>query len=222
MDVKIRGGKAFGFLRVKLQPRELIIAESGAMASKDCAIELRSKFNGGGFIKALLLRFLGKESLFINEFINESGQERHIVLSQPTPGEIIEVELNNETLFIQPGAYMASTAGIKYKISWAGISSFLAREGLFRLRLFGTGQVWYGAYGAVIETEVVGHYIVDSGHLLSYPPNITLKAQLSGGIFSSFFSGEGIVLRLEGRGKIKLQTRSVGGLAGWLNPRFWS
>jgi uncharacterized protein (AIM24 family) len=43
---------------------------------------------------------------------------------------------------------------------------------------------------------------------------------LAGGIFSSLFGGEGLVLKLKGNGKIKLQTRSLGGLAGWLNPRF--
>jgi len=97
----------------------------------------------------------------------------------------------------------------------------LGGEGLFRLKIYGTGTVWYGAFGSIVEKEVNGTYIVDSGHLLSYPPSIKLRIQLSGGIFSSFFSGEGLVLRLEGSGKIKLQTRSIGGLAGWLNPRFW-
>ncbi len=222
MEVKIRGGKSFSFLRVILKPRESIITESGAMASQDTAIELRSKLNGGGIFRALLIKFLGKESLFINNFQNISNQDRHIVISQSMPGEIFEANLNGEVLYIQPGAYVASTPGISFSIRWAGISSFLGGEGLFRLKIEGVGKVWYGAYGAVVEKEVVGEYIVDSGHLLSYPPSINLNVQLSGGLFSSFFSGEGLVLRLEGRGKIKLQTRSIGGLAGWLNPRFWS
>jgi len=68
---------------------------------------------------------------------------------------------------------------------------------------------------------VIDEFIVDSGHLLSYPEGMKLKIKLSGGIFSSFFSGEGLVLKLIGSGKIKLQTRSLGGLAGWLNPKFW-
>jgi uncharacterized protein (AIM24 family) len=46
-----------------------------------------------------------------------------------------------------------------------------------------------------------------------------LKMQLAGGIFSSFFSGEGLVTRVEGKGKVWIQTRSLSGLVGWLNPK---
>ena len=66
-------------------------------------------------------------------------------------------------LFLQPGAYIASTPGISFKINWAGFSSWLAGEGFFRLRVRGNGIVFYGAYGAVVEKEVNGEYIVDSG-----------------------------------------------------------
>jgi uncharacterized protein (AIM24 family) len=40
-------------------------------------------------------------------------------------------------------------------------------------------------------------------------------------LFASFFSGEGFVTRVEGKGKIVLQSRSMDGLAGWLNPKLW-
>lgn len=220
MQVKKLGGRAFSFLKFVLKPNESITTESGAMASMGSGVDLRSRFNGG-FFKALIIKFLGKESMFINTLTNTADTEQDVYVTQPTPGEIVHAELKNETLFIQAGAYIASSKGIKFKLSWAGFSSFLAREGLFRIRVFGTGHVWYGAYGAVVEKEVNGEYIVDSGHLLAYPEDMQLKIQLAGGIFSSFFSGEGFVLRLEGSGTIKLQTRSLGGVAGWLNPKFW-
>ena len=44
-----------------------------------------------------------------------------------------------------------------------------------------------------------------------------LKIQLAGGLFSSLFSGEGLVTRIEGKGKIWIQTRSMVGLAAWTN-----
>jgi uncharacterized protein (AIM24 family) len=44
-----------------------------------------------------------------------------------------------------------------------------------------------------------------------------LKPQLAGGIFSSFFGGEGFVTRIEGKGKIYIQTRNISGLASWIN-----
>ena len=210
----------FSFLRVILPPGKEIITESGAMASMDKGIDLDTEFNGG-FLKAIIIKLFGKETIFINTFKNESSQDQTLYLTQRAPGEIVAVDLKGESLFIQPGAYIASTPGIKFSLRWAGFSSWLAREGLFRIQISGRGRVWYGSFGAIIEKEVNGEYIVDSGHLLSYPKNMKLQIKLSGGIFSSIFGGEGLVLKLIGRGKIKLQTRSIGGLAGWLNPRFW-
>ena len=106
-------------------------------------------------------------------------------------------------------------------LNWAGFTSLIAREGLFRMVVSGEGTVWYGAYGALVEKEIDGEYIVDSSHLVAYEPSIKLKLQLAGGIFSSFFGGEGLVTRVEGKGKVVIQTRSISGLTSWLNPKFW-
>ena len=130
-----------------------------------------------------------------------------------------EIQLNNESLFLQPGAFVACTAGVNLGLRFAGLVSWIAREGLFRLVVSGTGTVWVGAFGALLDREVDGELIVDTGHLVAYPPGIKLKLQLASGIFSSIFGGEGLVTRVNGQGKIIIQTRSIGGLAGWINPR---
>ncbi|MEC9284205.1 MAG: TIGR00266 family protein [Bdellovibrionota bacterium] len=219
MKVEKLGGKAFSYIEFTLDPGQGVRTEPGAMASMDAGIDVMANMNGG-FFTAILMFFFGKESFFINTFKNLSQNPQKLVVSKCSPGEIVEHKLEGETLFLQPGAFVAGSAGVKYKLSWAGISSWLAREGLFRIRCYGTGTVWYGAYGAVVEREIDGEYIVDSGHLLSYGEEMSYTIKMSGGIFSSIFGGEGLVLKMQGKGTIRLQTRSVGGLAGWLNPRF--
>ena len=89
------------------------------------------------------------------------------------------------------------------------------------MKYSGHGTLWFGSYGAVFEKEIDGSLIVDSGHLVAYPPDMKLNLKLAGNIFSSFVSKEGFVLKLTGTGKVVLQTRSVKGLADWLNARFW-
>ncbi len=220
MKYEILGSKAFSYIKFILSPGEKVQSESGAMASMGRSVELKTKLNGGIF-RALIIKFLGKETLFINTLSNPSGVSQELVLTQSVPGEIITQELNGETLYLQPGAYIASTGGVNFSLNWAGFSSFLAGEGLFRLRVRGIGTVFYGAYGSVVEKEIKGEYIVDSGHLLSYPPGMKLGIKFSGGLFSSFFSGEGLVLKLTGKGKVKLQTRSIGGVSSWLNTKFF-
>lgn len=218
--MELVGNAAFRYIKLLLSPGQTVITEPGAMASSDAGIALKAEVNGG-FFQALVAKFLGGESFFINYFSNPTNKPQRLYLTQKTPGEIISRTLKGETFYVQPGAFIAQTEGVSRKVVWAGFASWIAREGLFRLAFEGHGTVWYGCYGAVVEKEVKGDFIVDSGHLLSYPPTISLKVQLAGGLFSSLLSGEGFVLKLSGSGKIQLQTRSLSGLAGWLNPRFW-
>lgn len=220
MNVKEVGSSAFQLLECELGPNEMITVESGAMASQDVGIVPTTVMNGS-FLQALVLKFLGGESFFINHFKNVSNKVQKIHISQTTPGDIQCRQLNGEEIFLETGSFIARIGDIKIKTKWAGFKNFIAGEGLFKLSFQGHGSVWYGCYGAVIEKEINGTYIVDSGHLLMWPPTIKLKLKLAGGLIDSFLSKEGFVLQLEGKGKVQLQTRSIKGLAQWLNSRFW-
>ena len=218
MKTTIKGSDAFAYVDVDLAPGETVIAEADAMSSMSADLDLRAKFNGGFFI-AILRKLLVGETLFINHFSNNTQGERRVTLVQPTPGGVRCLELNNETFYLQPGAFLASTEGVKLGVKFAGLISWIAREGLFRIVVSGTGKVWYGAYGALLEKDVDGETIVDTSHLVGYTPGISLKLQLAGGIFSSLMGGEGLVTRISGKGRIVIQTRSLTGLATWINPK---
>lgn len=218
MDVRIEGKPVFGHLRVTLAPGETLTTESGAMASMGAGLELKAKFNGG-FFKGLARKFVGGESLFLSDFTNVSSTPQELTLTTAVPGDIREYDVSAGPIGMQPGAYIASEPGVKMELQWAGLSSLLAREGLFRLRFSGAGRLWYGAYGQMIEREVVDELVVDSGFLVAYPPHLSLKTALSGGLISSVTSGEGLITRIRGRGRIVLQTRDLGSLARWLNHK---
>jgi uncharacterized protein (TIGR00266 family) len=218
MDSTIKGSNAFRYLEFALNPGETLITESGAMASMEGGIDLRARLNGG-FIRGLLRKYLGSESLFVNEFRNTTDSTRTLTLTCQCPGDVRSLELNGNSWCLEGGSYICSTPGISLQLRWAGIASFIAGEGLFKLVVSGTGTVWYGGFGAFVDRDVRGSYIVDSGHLVAYEPQIKLKTQLSSGIFGSFFGGEGFVTRLEGQGKVVLQSRSLSGLASWINPK---
>jgi uncharacterized protein (TIGR00266 family) len=218
MKTSIEGSPTFAHLHVDLEPGESIISESDAMASMSADLDLKARFNGG-FFSGLMKKFLGGESLFVNEFKNNTDGTRRVTLVQNTPGDMGVIELNGNSMCLQPGAYVASTPGVKLGLKWAGFASFLGREGLFKLIVSGTGTVWYGAYGSLLERPVDGEFIVDTSHLVIYEPQLKLKVQMAGGIFRSFFGGEGLVTRVNGKGNVVIQTRSLDGLKNWLNPR---
>ncbi len=219
MNLKIEGKPVFAHAFIELQPGETCLAEPDAMSSMDAALDLDARFNGGLFM-GLIKKYFGGESLFINHFQNNTDQPLQLHLSQATPGDIEVKELNGESYCLQHGAYIASENSVKLGVRWAGLGSFIGGEGLFKLVVSGYGKVIFGAYGGILEKDINGEFIVDSGHLVAYEPNMRLKPQLAGGIFSSFFGGEGFVTRVEGKGKIYLQTRNLSGFASWVNRQF--
>ncbi|WP_374403357.1 TIGR00266 family protein [Niveibacterium sp.] len=218
MKAEIRGSDAFSYVDLTLAPGDSVVAESDAMSSMSADLDLQARFNGG-FFAGLLRKYLAGETLFVNVFKNTTKAPRSLTLVQPTPGGIRALELHNDTFYLQPGAYLASTEGLKLGVGFAGFVSWIAGDGLFRTVVKGSGTLWYGAYGALLDKEIDGEYIVDNSHLVAYEPGIKLRLQLAGGIFSSLFGGEGLVTRVSGKGRVVIQTRSLSGLTGWINPK---
>jgi len=218
MKYDIRYKPAFATLFLTLQPGEQIFAEAGAMASMSGKISMNTSFFGG-LIPGLLKAFLGGESLFLNEFSNKTQSPQEIVLTQSTIGDITHIQLNGNEICLQPGAYIAHTKGVKVELQWAGLASWFSGEGLFKLKLGGKGMVFFGAYGGLSEIQVANSFVVDSGHLVAYEPAIKMNVGLSGSMFGSLTSGEGLVNKLEGSGKIYLQSRSVSGLVKFMRPK---
>ncbi|MEN8139133.1 MAG: TIGR00266 family protein [Bacteroidota bacterium] len=216
MDLKLKGKPAFAHAQIKLEPGEVFVAESDAMSSMSSELDMEAKFNGG-FFNALIKTVFGGETLFVNYFTNNTSKTLDLTITQPTPGDMQVKELNGESYCLQRGSYIASDSTIKLGVKYAGLGSWIGGEGLFKLMVSGKGKVVFGAYGGLLEKEVNGEVIVDTSHLVAYEPSMKLKPQLSGGIIASIFGGEGLVTRVEGNGKIFIQTRSVSGLASWVN-----
>ena len=217
MEADIRYRPSFATIFVHLKEGDTLVAEAGAMASMDSTVNIQTKLNGG-FLKGMLRKIFGGETMFVNRFtVADGAGSADMVLTQQTPGDIIEVQLDDAALFLQPGAFIACDPGVKFQLKWAGFRSWFSGEGVFRLRVIGTGRVWLGGYGGIVERDIGDTYTVDTGHLIAYEPSIGLKVGMSGGIFSSFFSGEGFVSKMQGPGKIYMQTRNIDGLASWTN-----
>lgn len=218
MKYEVRYKPAFATVFLTLNPGDAIVAEAGAMASRSAPLTMKTSFSGG-LMPGLLKKFLGGESLFVNTFSNQTAQSQELVLTQSTIGDISCIELKGDSICFQPGAYIANTPGVKIGVQWAGFASFFAGEGLFKLRLSGEGLVFFGAYGGLTEKQVNGEFVVDSGHLVAYDPAIKMNIKMAGGLVGSVTSGEGLVNRLTGQGRIFLQSRSTGGLVKFLTPK---
>jgi hypothetical protein len=54
-----------------------------------------------------------------------------------------------QELFLQSGAYLASTTGVQLDTKWQGAKGFFSGEGLFLLRAYGQGRLWFSSYGGI-------------------------------------------------------------------------
>ncbi|MEW6302971.1 MAG: TIGR00266 family protein [Verrucomicrobiota bacterium] len=202
----------FSFLTVKLQANQTIKVEASAMASMDSNVQMKTKMRGG------LSRFLTGESIFVNEFTAANGPAELCIAPGP-PGDMDHVFLNNETIYLQGASYVASSMGINIETKWQGLmKGFFSGESLFLIRCSGTGDLWFNTYGGMIEVDVTGDYVVDTGHIVAFTDGLQYNITKVGGYKSLFFSGEGLVCRFTGQGKVWIQTRKLGAFASWVYP----
>ncbi|NIM95406.1 MAG: TIGR00266 family protein [Anaerolineales bacterium] len=219
MQVEILYRPSYSVARVTLDQSEKIQTESGAMVgmSPDMEMETEAK---GGVLKSIARSMFGGESFFMNTYTGENDGDR-ILLAPPLPGDIAVVELQNDSLLVQSGSYLASSEGVQVDTKWSGAKTFFGSEGLVMLRVSGTGTLIISSYGAIhpMELNVSEKYVVDTGHLVSFEEVIGYDVKKVAGWKSTLFSGEGLVAELTGPGKINLQSRSQDSFLSWLIPR---
>lgn len=219
MQTEIQYRPSYSLAVVKLDPGETIRVEAGAMVGMSPEMTLETKA-AGGLLASLKRSMLGGESFFMNVY-RASAQGGEITLAPALPGDMVMRELKGETLLVQSGSYVASSEGIGIDTKWTGAKTFFAREGLIMLRASGTGTLLLSSYGAIHEKELgPGEtYTVDTGHLVAFSEGMGFNVRMVGGIKSTLFSGEGLVVDLTGPGKVLMQTRSEDAFLTWLIPK---
>ena len=184
------------------------------MACMDAGMEVRSRIMGG-FLKGMFRRLFGGESLFGGEYSHPQGG--NLCLSPSLPGRVCHRVLKGETITLQAGAFMACSPDIVLGTKFGGLRSLVSGEGAFFLTCGGHGDLFFNAYGDVLEKEIDGPFVVDTGHVVGWESTVNWTVRGMGSWKSTLFSGEGLVIEFTGRGKVWLQTRHEGGLTGWLS-----
>ncbi len=219
MEVNILYRPSYSLGVIRLGPNEEIRVESGAMVSMSQGVTVETKA-AGGILKSLARSVLAGESFFQNTFrAPASGGE--VTVAPAFPGDLFVLELRNESLLVQSGAYVASEMGVNLDTKWGGAKTFFASEGLIMLRASGTGKLLLSSFGAIHEINLgAGQtYTVDTGHLVAFSEGIGFKVRRVGGLKSTLFGGEGLVVDLTGPGRVLLQTRSMDAFLSWLIPK---
>ncbi len=206
---EMTGEPDYSFVTVQIPAEQTLKVEASAMATMDTNVRMKTKMRGG------LGRLLTGENIFINEFTAE-GVAGEIGIAPGTPGDLRHRYLDGDTIYLQNSAFVACGPEVEVETKWQGLTKgFFSGESLFLIRAQGRGDLWFNSYGAIIEIDVSGDYVVDTGNIVAFTGGLDYDITKVGGYKSFFFSGEGFVCRFSGEGKVWIQTRSAAAFVNW-------
>jgi uncharacterized protein (TIGR00266 family) len=224
VQVEIVHGPGSAAARVKMKQGETLTAEGGAMIAMRGNFDLKtSTHQRSRGIMGGLKRMIGGESFFLNQYTAQSG-EGEVILSATLPGDMAVIEISHVGLVVEGGAFVCRGDGVQMDLSWQGLKSAFSGEGLFWLKMNGSGPLVLNSFGAIYTIDIDGEYIVDTGHILAFEETLNFSISKAGKSWiSSYLGGEGLVCRFKGRGRIWCQShnaRAFGELVGpKLRPR---
>ncbi len=220
MDYRMLGDSDCPLVEIVLREGETIRVERGAMAyMSDVEIEgrLNSKKSGiGGLFGAIGRSLTSGESMFITEAV---GQRNGAVIgiAPAIPGKVVALEVGGHKQYrLNTAAYLASDESVDYvmKKQDIGKALFGGTGGLFVMETEGEGEVLVSAFGDLLELEVSDErpLVIDNEHVVAWDSNLSYHLEIASGTFG-FTTGEGIVNRFNGSGKVYIQTRNLHSLA---------
>lgn len=227
MRFEVQHRPSYALTIAHLDAGETVVAEGGAMVSKDAHVTITTSANGkkgGGLLKGLakgLKRAVAGESFFQNRFTAEGGPG-HVTFAPTHVGDVVVHELGAESLILQSSAFLCSADTIEVDAKWGGARTFFGGEGLVMLKAVGTGPIVFNSFGGIRELEVDGDLVVDTGHIVAFEDTLTFQVGKFNDSWKSFlFGGEGLVCNFSGKGRLWIQTRNpaeFGALVGSMLP----
>lgn len=212
MNYRILSRPSYSLLELELSDGEEILAEPGAMVYMR-NVELSPTMKGGLF-GSLKRMMLGGESFIVNRYVSRG--RGLIGLAPPYQGDITAIKLSGR-IYAQSGAFLASSPTVNIDIKWGGAKTFFAGEGLFLLKLEGSGDLFLSAFGGIEVIDVDGKLAVDTGHIVAFEDSLKFSVKPVGGLKATLLSGEGLIAEFSGNGKVWIQTRSISEYIGWLS-----
>ncbi|MCT4583651.1 MAG: TIGR00266 family protein [Peptostreptococcaceae bacterium] len=219
MNYEILHEGGFPMVKVKLDAGEKIKAESGAMIAMEDTIDVAGKMEGG-VLGGIGRMFAGEKFFFQTLEANRGAGE--VLFAHVAPGGIKAIELDGMTEWkIQKDGFLASSDTVDIDTKIQNLTKGLfSGEGFFVLGARGKGTLFVSSYGSIHELEIQPgrEYVIDNEHLVAWEASLEYKIEKASasGWISSFTSGEGLVCRFKGPGKVYIQTRNPSGFGSWV------
>lgn len=219
------------FLHCTLQKGEMIHCEADAMVMMESNLELKGTMRGGLF-QSLARRFANGESLFQQHIRAERGSG-DCLLAPTLDGDLLILDVGSEQFCLNDGAYVAATEHVELKAKIQrnlGGAIFGDTGGFVISETSGSGKLVVCGFGILFTLDVTPGQdcIIDNGHVVCWDSSLTYNLSVStsqdrgflGNIMNSVTSGEGMVLRFSGSGKVVVCSRNRTSYTGWIQSLF--
>lgn len=225
MNYQIKGDSDCPMIVARLEQGETIMMESGAMVfMQDVELQgnLNSKQKGlGGLLGAIGRSLTSGESMFITSATGKSD-EAIVGIAPSVPGKIVKLEVGGYVQYrLNTGAFVCCDKDVAYEMKSQDISKafFSGTGGLFVMETTGMGDIFVSAFGDILELEVTPErpLVIDNEHVVAWYSSLEYHIEVASGIIG-FTSGEGLVNKFSGSGKVLIQTRNIHSLANQLIP----
>ena len=219
MQVELRHNPSYAVARLHLAPGEQFLGEAGVMVMQSFGVTVQSQMQGG-FMSALKRSALGGESFFVTTFSGHPQQPTWVDVAARLPDDATVIDCRPDRgLVLTKGAWLASEMGVKLDTKWGGGAMLFGGEGGFIVHCTGQGKVIAGTFGALdlIELPPGQGFTIDTGHLVAYDDGMQVKIRkVAKGWIQTGKSGEGLVMDIQGPGRVWTQSRNAGALVDWL------
>ncbi len=220
-------GNSMQMVEVELDPGETVIAEAGAMNYMEEGIAFETRMGDGSEAEQGLLgklfsagkRMLTGESLFLTHFTNRGEGKRRVAFASPFPGTIVPLDMGKlgRDVLCQKDSFLCAALGTRLDIAFHKRlgAGFFGGEGFILERISGDGMAFIHAGGTLVEKELDGDTLrLDTGCLVAFTEGIEYDIEMTKGLKSMFFGGEGLFLAtLRGHGKVWIQSLPFSRLA---------
>ena len=224
MDVEIKG-TVLPVLEAKLNPGDKLVAEAGELAWMTQTIQLKTTTQTGGAkgVMGVLKRAVAGGGIFMSEYEAQGGPGM-VAFATKLPGEILPVKIApGQELMVHRHGFLCATEGIELTMGFqkklgAGI---FGGDGFVLQKMAGTADAWVEIDGEVIVYDLQPGEVlrVHPGHVAMFQATVPFEITTVPGIKNKIFGGDGLFLaKLTGPGRVWLQTLTLSGLAGALQP----
>ena len=148
--------------------------------------------------------------MFTAEFLAKRD-DQVLTLAPSVQGDILCLPLSEKSgIYITRGGYLANIGDCNLEIKYGGMKGVMSKKGLFLLHASGNGTVFCQTYGAIIEKDLVEgeKFFLDNRFAVAFSDTVQYQlVKATDSVRDSIMSGEGLINRYTGPGKLYYQTR---------------